>query len=124
MKGLEPSLPCENYNLNLARLPIPPHPHICTTGRKLYLFKPRTRSQPWAATRCAWRTAGPRQLDDVDAHAARRAAHRAHGGFQLEAVQVGHLDLGDLFDLRLRDLADLPLMRFSRPLRQIARAFN
>src|ERR1035438_8656660 len=25
MRGLEPPLPCEN--LNLARLPIPPHPH-------------------------------------------------------------------------------------------------
>lgn len=29
MKGLEPSHPCEYQNLNLARLPIPPHPHIC-----------------------------------------------------------------------------------------------
>ena len=28
MRGLEPPLPCENQNLNLARLPIPPHPHL------------------------------------------------------------------------------------------------
>jgi hypothetical protein len=27
MKGLEPSLPCENMDLNHARLPVPPHPH-------------------------------------------------------------------------------------------------
>ena len=26
--GLEPALPCENQNLNLTRLPIPPYPHI------------------------------------------------------------------------------------------------
>jgi formate dehydrogenase subunit delta len=26
MRGLEPPLPCENMNLNHARLPIPPHP--------------------------------------------------------------------------------------------------
>ena len=48
MKGLEPSHPCEYMDLNHARLPIPPHPHVCTTGCKLYLFKPRTRSQPFA----------------------------------------------------------------------------
>ena len=27
MKGLEPSLPFGNQNLNLARLPVSPHPH-------------------------------------------------------------------------------------------------
>ena len=27
MRGLEPPLPCENMDLNHARLPIPPHPH-------------------------------------------------------------------------------------------------
>src|ERR1022692_4205651 len=117
MKGLEPSHPCEYMDLNHARLPIPPHPHVCTTGSKLYLFKPRTRSQPFAipAAPCGRGTS----LNDVDAHAARRPAHRAHGRFQLEAVQVRHLDLGDLFDLSLGDLADLRLMRFSRALRQI-----
>ena len=58
MKGLEPSHPCEYMDLNHARLPIPPHPHVCTTGRKLYLFKPRTRSQPFAipAAPCGRRT--------------------------------------------------------------------
>jgi hypothetical protein len=29
MRGLEPPQPCGYQNLNLARLPIPPHPHIC-----------------------------------------------------------------------------------------------
>ena len=28
VKGLEPSQPCDHKNLNLTRLPIPPHPHI------------------------------------------------------------------------------------------------
>jgi hypothetical protein len=28
MKGLEPSLPFENQNLNLARLPVSPHPQL------------------------------------------------------------------------------------------------
>lgn len=28
VKGLEPSRSCPHKNLNLARLPIPPHPHI------------------------------------------------------------------------------------------------
>src|SRR5450759_1613298 len=91
MKGLEPSHPCEYMDLNHARLPIPPHPHVCTTGRKLYLFKPRTRSQLFAAPAAPCGPRDRRKLDDVDTHAARRAAHRAHGGFQLEAVQVGHL---------------------------------
>ena len=27
VKGLEPSRSCPHKNLNLARLPIPPHPH-------------------------------------------------------------------------------------------------
>jgi hypothetical protein len=27
MRGLEPPLPCENMDLNHARLPVPPHPH-------------------------------------------------------------------------------------------------
>src|ERR1035437_896685 len=44
--------------------------------------------------------------------------------FELEAVQVGHLDFGDLFDLSLGDLTDLRLMRFGRSLRQIARALD
>ena len=26
--GLEPAQPCDHKNLNLTRLPIPPHPHI------------------------------------------------------------------------------------------------
>lgn len=37
MKGLEPSHPCEYQNLNLARLPIPPHPHIETAQKVSHL---------------------------------------------------------------------------------------
>ena len=43
-----------------------------------------------------------RCLNYVHAHTAGRALHRAHGGFHIEAVQIGHLDLGDFFDLFLR----------------------
>src|ERR1700676_713965 len=64
------------------------------------------------------------KLDDVHAHAARRARDRAHRRRQVEAVQVRHLDLSDLLDLLLRDLADLDLMRFGRALRQIHRALD
>ena len=28
MTGLEPAQPCDYKNLNLTRLPIPPHPHV------------------------------------------------------------------------------------------------
>ena len=28
MTGLEPAQPCDHKNLNLTRLPIPPHPHM------------------------------------------------------------------------------------------------
>src|ERR1022692_1012525 len=31
MIGLEPTLPCGNWNLNPARLPISPHPHVYDT---------------------------------------------------------------------------------------------
>lgn len=31
VKGLEPSRSCPHKNLNLTRLPIPPHPHMITT---------------------------------------------------------------------------------------------
>src|SRR3984885_8067027 len=44
--------------------------------------------------------------------------------FDIEAVQVGHLDLGDLLDLRLRDLADFDLLRLRRPLGQVDRALD
>ncbi len=32
MRGLEPPLPCENVDLNHARLPIPPHPQMGYTA--------------------------------------------------------------------------------------------
>jgi hypothetical protein len=47
----------------------------------------------------------------VHAHASGSALHRPHGGVQTEAVQVRHLDLGDLFHLLLGDLAHLILIR-------------
>ena len=28
MTGLEPAQPCDHKNLNLTRLPVPPHPHV------------------------------------------------------------------------------------------------
>src|SRR5580658_7369969 len=55
----------------------------------------------------------------VHAHAARRAFYAAHGRFQIETVEIRHLDLGDLFHLLGGDLAHLILIRLSRPLRQI-----
>src|ERR1019366_3808978 len=39
MKGLEPSHPCEYMDLNHARLPIPPHPHV---GWKLLSYTTST----------------------------------------------------------------------------------
>ncbi len=35
-RGLEPPLPCENCDLNAARLPIPPFGHECGTTRHFY----------------------------------------------------------------------------------------
>src|ERR1039458_3037270 len=43
MKGLEPSHPCEYMDLNHARLPIPPHPHV---GWKLLSYTTSTTSTP------------------------------------------------------------------------------
>jgi hypothetical protein len=34
MRGLEPPHPCEYMDLNHARLPIPPHPHV---GKELFI---------------------------------------------------------------------------------------
>src|ERR1017187_5639130 len=93
------------------------------TSARLY-YRQETLSFQTANPESTVRPSHGAWLYDVDAHAARRAAHRAHRRFQLEAVQVGHLDLGDLFDLSLGDLADLRLVRFRRALRQIARALD
>src|SRR6266566_1789385 len=40
-------------------------------------------------------------------HRASRAGHHFHRGVQVVRVQIGHLDLGDLFQLRARDLPHL-----------------
>src|ERR1700730_6231272 len=42
---------------------------------------------------------------DVDAHAARAAGNGAHGGIQITGRQIGHLHLGDVFELLARKLA-------------------
>ena len=44
--------------------------------------------------------------------------------FDVEAVQIRHLDLGDLFHLLQRDLADFRLVRFGRALRHIDGALD
>src|SRR5260370_29938903 len=53
-------------------------------------------------------------LHDVDAHAAGSAFDALDGGFEREAIQVRHLDLGDLLDLLMRDLPNLGLVRLGR----------
>src|SRR5579859_2367461 len=45
-----------------------------------------------AAGTQALRATSAARLDYVDAHAARGAPHGVHGRFQIEAVQIGHLD--------------------------------
>ena len=65
-----------------------------------------------------------RLLADIDAHAAARTDDLALCGFDIEAVQVRHLDLGDLFDLLLGDLADLVLVRFRGTLGKIDGALD
>jgi len=52
-------------------------------------------------------------LNYVDAHGSRSSLDGTNRGPSTsEAVQVRHLDLGDLFHLLRRDLTDLGLMRF------------
>jgi hypothetical protein len=58
-------------------------------------------------------------LDYIYAHAAGGAFYTANGGAEIEAVQIRHLDLGDLFHLLLGDLADLVLVRFRRSFGQV-----
>ena len=48
---------------------------------------------------------------NYDAHAAGGAGHHAHGGFDGGGVQVGHFQLGDLFDLGLGDVRNLVFIR-------------
>ena len=44
MRGLEPPLPCENMDLNHARLPIPPHPHAGGHSYSTEFAKPILRA--------------------------------------------------------------------------------
>src|SRR5689334_22095917 len=53
-------------------------------------------------------------VDDVDSHRARGARDRAHGCLDAGCVGVLNLRFGDLADLRLRELADLVLVRTRR----------
>src|SRR5215472_19326244 len=63
-------------------------------------------------------------LDYVDAHAASGTFDGTHRALELETVQVGHLDLGDLFHLLLRDLADLRLVRLGRTFGEVHGALD
>ena len=63
-------------------------------------------------------------LDYVDAHGAGRAFDLVDDALQVEAIQVGHFDLGDLFHLLQRDLADAVLVRLSRALGQVDGALD
>src|SRR5579871_2061852 len=54
------------------------------------------------------------RLDDVHAHTSGGAFHAANGGLDVEAVEIGHLNLRDLFHLLLGNLPDFVLVRFAR----------
>lgn len=47
---------------------------------------------------------------DLDAHIAGGAGDDSHGSFDIIGIQIGHLGLGDLPELRLGNLADLLLV--------------
>ncbi len=49
--GLEPAQPCDHKNLNLTRLPIPPHPHISN----IYNIKTFFLRQHFLLVRGTWR---------------------------------------------------------------------
>src|SRR5581483_4014137 len=53
-------------------------------------------------------------LNHFDAHTAAGPLHLLHRRFDGEAIQIGHLDLGDLFHLLRGDLSDFVLIRLSR----------
>src|SRR5271163_76816 len=64
------------------------------------------------------------RLNNVDAHAAAGALHLVDRAFKIETVEIGHLELGDLFDLGHGDFANLGLVRLSRSLSQVNRALD
>src|SRR6218665_2249737 len=55
----------------------------------------------------------------IHAHGTRRTGDRAHCGVQIGGGHVLHLGLGDLFELRARDLAALVGVRLGRTLVQL-----
>src|SRR5438270_10776881 len=59
-----------------------------------------------------------RILRDVDAHAPSRTFNAADRRLQIEAVEIGHLDLRDLLNLLLSNPSDLVLVRLGRTLGQ------
>src|SRR3982751_6313183 len=63
-------------------------------------------------------------LADLHSHALAGAPHLFHCSFNREAIQVGHLDLGDLFYLFLSYLADLVLVWLCRTLCNIDGALD
>jgi hypothetical protein len=60
------------------------------------------------------------RLPHIDAHTSGRPLDAAHRRFEVEAIQIRHLDLGNFFDLLLRDRADLVLVRLGRAARLIS----
>src|ERR1700683_2760958 len=61
---------------------------------------------------------------DVHTHRAGCAFHLVHRAFEVEAVQIGHLNLRDLFYLFEGDLADAVLIWLSRTFCQIHGPFD
>src|SRR6266571_14174 len=53
------------------------------------------------------------RLYDLNSHAARRALHRLDGRIETCRIQIGHLEPGDIFNLPLRDRANLTLVRLA-----------
>src|SRR5579884_415573 len=68
--------------------------------------------------------AGGACLHYFDAHAPTGALDRIDGGLDIEAVEIGHLDPGDLLHLLQSDAADLVLIRLGRALGEIDGAFH
>src|SRR4051794_41171924 len=64
------------------------------------------------------------RLKNFDAHTAASALDLLDGRFNSKAVQVRHLDLGDLFHLLRTDSADLVLIWFGRAFGQVNRSLH
>src|ERR1051326_5368630 len=65
----------------------------------------------WIGTPHACFITAAAELYDVDTHGPGSAPHLLHGRFQVEAIEIGHLDLGDFFHLGLCALTDTIIVR-------------